>query len=46
MIPTSGTHRFQDAIPAKAGTHGSTVRAPDKWAPTFVGVVPITGVAQ
>ncbi len=46
MSVTSGTHRFQDAIPAKAGTHGAAVRASDEWTPTFVGVVPITGVAQ
>ncbi len=46
MSGTSGTRRFQDAMPVKAGTHAPTVRASDEWTPTSVGVVPITGVAQ
>jgi hypothetical protein len=46
MSDASGTNRSPDAIPAKAGIHGSTVRALDEWTPTVVGVVPITGVAQ
>jgi hypothetical protein len=46
MSGTSGTHRFQDAIPAKAGTHAPTVRASDEWTPTFVGVVSPKGIAK
>jgi len=42
----TGTRSYQDAIPAKAGTHISVVRASDEWAPTCVGVVPIMGVVQ
>jgi hypothetical protein len=41
-----GTRRFQDTIPAKAGTHASTVPTSDGWAPTYVGVVPKMGVVR